>query len=156
MSGGRLMVWFRNLGEIMQDSVKRRIFIQNRVRNMGVMNLRTLGIYMCGSYILLTYYVLSGDSDYRYQLSYSRKISRLSGYMSQVSIPEVMRVPIYSIYGYIYKVNKDEMEQDLREFRNFSEYFTRRVRKRVIEDDMSKFVSPADSCILSYSEVDKD
>lgn len=56
------------------------------------------------------------------------------------------------IPAFVHEYGIDTEEFELREYRSFNDFFTRRIRpgRRPIEDDPKAFISPADSKVLVY------
>ena len=95
----------------------------------------------------------------KYRVSWTRRISRFTGYATSFPLPPGLRVLAYKAFGGIYGVNYSEMKvEELNAFRNFNQFFTRELKDGVrpidTPQDASSLVSPADGKVLSYGEVD--
>lgn len=66
----------------------------------------------------------------------------------------INRKPIFELYSKVYEVNKEDMiEPDLEKYENFLEFFTRKVKPREFDKNENTLVSPADSRVLSFTEI---
>lgn len=86
----------------------------------------------------------------------SRNVSRASGWVASVYVPIWLRSPLFSTFSKTYNVVEDDMLQPFSEFTTFNEFFTRRVKQRVINPDENILLSPADSKVLTIAEVTGD
>lgn len=73
--------------------------------------------------------------------------------VSEMTIPSVLRKPLYKLYGKVYGVNFQEIKNPVESHASFIDFFTREVKERRINPDGNIIVSPADSKILNYGEV---
>ena len=64
-----------------------------------------------------------------------------------------MRSTFYSWFAGSYNVNLSEIVDPIDSFPRFVDFFTRRIHPRPIDNDPNVLVSPADSRLLSFSEV---
>jgi phosphatidylserine decarboxylase len=80
----------------------------------------------------------------------------VAGYAAELPVPKSLRETIYGTFAKSYGVNLDECPQKLDEFETFADFFTRKIKARPITQDPLHFVSPADSRVLSFSEVKDD
>ena len=56
------------------------------------------------------FYMIAKDSNAtRYRVSVTRRVSRMTGYLTSMPLPPGLRVLIYKAYGGIYGVNYNEM-----------------------------------------------
>lgn len=76
--------------------------------------------------------------------------------MVQIPIPKPMRKMIYSQFGSVYGVKYEDMVNDLEDFPNFQEFFTRKVKPRELEGGEDTLLSPADCTVLSVTKVDQN
>jgi phosphatidylserine decarboxylase len=79
-----------------------------------------------------------------------KAISYYWGKFNEIPLPRFLRVPGFKLYAYIFGVNLDEVEKDLTEYRNLSEFFYRRLKEgvRKIDERSEVVVSPADGVVL--------
>jgi phosphatidylserine decarboxylase len=81
------------------------------------------------SYMIGLYLHARKERSMMYSVALTRKISRFTGFMCNMTLPPFMRSSIYSTYGYIYGVNYDDiLEPDISNFRNFNQFFTRELK----------------------------
>eukprot|EP00010_Vexillifera_abyssalis_P007721 CAMPEP_0201550088 /NCGR_PEP_ID=MMETSP0173_2-20130828/6493_1 /ASSEMBLY_ACC=CAM_ASM_000268 /TAXON_ID=218659 /ORGANISM="Vexillifera sp., Strain DIVA3 564/2" /LENGTH=298 /DNA_ID=CAMNT_0047959969 /DNA_START=672 /DNA_END=1565 /DNA_ORIENTATION=- len=91
----------------------------------------------------------------RPDLAVHRILSRQFGWLASRELPESWRSPIFSAFASFYGVNLREMQGSLKDYRSFSEFFTRKLKKnaRVI-DLAAPIVSPVDGTVLTFGQVD--
>ena len=58
-----------------------------------------------------------------------RTLSRIYGALNEYTLPVWFRVPGYKLYGYIFGVNFDEVENDLESYTSLSDFFLRRLKE---------------------------
>jgi len=105
----------------------------------------------------LSFFALKKNNEqYSLKLSVSRKISRISGKFAHLKIPTPLRKPLFTFYSRVYSVNLEEIEHDLESFESFSKFFTRTIKPRPIDPQPFSLASPADSRVLTFSEVKGD
>lgn len=68
-------------------------------------------------------------------------------------IPVFLRETLYGLYGRTYNVDREEIVKPLKDFNNFIEFFTREVKPRTVDRSTRVVVAPADSKVLTVSEV---
>jgi len=113
-------------------------------------------------FIIMTYGGLSlftlkkNNEQYSLKLSVSRKVSRISGKFALVKVPQPLRKPLFTFYSRVYNVNLDEIENEIESFESFSKFFTRTIKPRPIDPQPFSLASPADSRVLTFSEVKGD
>jgi len=113
-------------------------------------------------FIIMTYGGLSlfslkkNNEQYSLKLSVSRKVSRISGKFAHLKVPQPLRKPLFTFYSRVYNVNLEEIENDIESFESFSKFFTRTIRPRPIDPQPFSLASPADSRVLTFSEVKGD
>ena len=74
---------------------------------------------ICYSYYFL--YYLRLNPDHKYRMSATRRISRITGYLTSMPLPPYLRVGIYKAFGGVYGVNYDDiLVEDLNSFRTFN------------------------------------
>ncbi|CAD8078031.1 unnamed protein product [Paramecium primaurelia] len=91
-----------------------------------------------------------------YQQSVTRYVSYQSGKMAETYIPKWLRSPLFSLFGYVYDVNYDDMLESLENYENFQQFFTRKIKSREFDKSVNKLIVPADSKVLSFCEVKDD
>jgi phosphatidylserine decarboxylase len=101
-------------------------------------------------------YYRKNKEQIKFQWSLSRKTSRIAGDLTHHYIPTIFRKPIYLAYSKMYGVRLNEIQRPLESFETFNEFFTRTIAPRPVEQDPLAMVSPADSRVLTYSEVTGD
>jgi phosphatidylserine decarboxylase len=67
-----------------------------------------------------------------------------------------MRPTLYGLFARSYGVNLDEMIDPIESYPRFVDFFTRRVKPREISKSESELVSPADSRVLTFTEITSD
>lgn len=92
-------------------------------------------------------------------MSFSRNISRLTGYMCNSRIPLCLRPIIYGGFGKMYGINFSEMKiQSLYKFETFNKFFTRELKDgvRTISNPEihNNICSPCDGTVLSCGRID--
>ncbi|XP_060048761.1 phosphatidylserine decarboxylase proenzyme, mitochondrial isoform X2 [Erinaceus europaeus] len=85
----------------------------------------------------------------------TRLLSRAWGRLNRVELPRWLRRPVYGLYIWTFGVDMTEAaEQDLRRYRNLSEFFRRRLKPQARPvSGLHGVVSPADGRILSCGPV---
>ncbi|KAF2718765.1 phosphatidylserine decarboxylase [Polychaeton citri CBS 116435] len=85
-------------------------------------------------------------------------LSRIWGRFNEVEIPYYLRVPGFKLYGWIFGVKFDEIEeQDLHNFRNLSEFFYRTIKPGVRPLDTrfaNALLSPADGKVVQFGCIE--
>lgn len=77
----------------------------------------------------------------------------MAGHVGTMYIPTFLRKPLFGLYSRVYGVDQEEMVEPLEHYQSFVEFFTRKVKPRVIDQKPNVLVSPADSRVLSFGEV---
>lgn len=57
-----------------------------------------------------------------------RTLSRIYGALNEYTLPVWFRVPGFKLYGFIFGVNFDEVENDLQSYTSLSDFFMRRLK----------------------------
>lgn len=77
--------------------------------------------------------------------------------MATTNIPTFLRSPLFSLYGKVYEVDFEDMrEPDLSKYATFQEFFTRLTKPRTFAPEDNLLIAPADSRVLSFSEIKGD
>ena len=71
-------------------------------------------------------------------------ISRLFGIFSRTKFPKQLQLIILKIYSWIYKLNLDEAQKNLTEYKSLNEFFIRSLKKekRPIPKEKNLVISP--------------
>jgi phosphatidylserine decarboxylase len=85
-----------------------------------------------------------------------KSISRLWGKFNQMELPEWMRVPAFNLYIWMFGCSLDDAAvQDLKTYRNLSEFFRRKLKPGIRPVDGAHILtSPADGRILNCGVVE--
>ncbi|KAI9205021.1 phosphatidylserine decarboxylase-domain-containing protein [Polychytrium aggregatum] len=93
-----------------------------------------------------------------YSLLPLRLISRAWGWLNGLTVPMILREPLYGLYSKAFGCHLDEMaDPDLKHYDNLGAFFYRELKAgaRPI-DETSKLVSPADGRVLHFGRVVND
>ena len=64
---------------------------------------------------------LRANPEHKYRMSATRRISRMTGYLTSMPLPPYLRVGIYKAFGGVYGVNYDDiLVENLNSFRTFN------------------------------------
>ncbi|KAJ8326825.1 phosphatidylserine decarboxylase 1 [Batrachochytrium dendrobatidis] len=89
-----------------------------------------------------------------------RAISRAWGWMNNLTVPEYLRSPLFTLYSKAFGCNLDEMlEPDLNTYPNLAEFFYRELKagtRPIAGPEKAMLVSPADGRILHFGPVDSN
>lgn len=87
-----------------------------------------------------------------------RYISQCWGYINDMTVPMVLRAPLYKTYSYFCGCNLSEMEEeDLTTYGNLGEFFYRKIKSTVrVIDQTHDLVSPSDGKVLHCGEIQHD
>ena len=69
-------------------------------------------------------------------------------------IPTFARATLYGLFAKSYNVKTEDMVHDFAHYPRFVDFFTREVKPREILDNPNELVSPADSVLLNFSEIE--
>lgn len=86
-----------------------------------------------------------------------KALSRLWGQFNSMDIPYYLRVPGFKLYGWVFGVNFDEIEEkDLHNFRNLAEFFYRTLKPgaRPLDPNPNALLSPADGKIVQFGVIE--
>jgi phosphatidylserine decarboxylase len=87
---------------------------------------------------------------------FAHMASHLMGKASQLSLPSPILQPVIHAYAIATGVSMEEIEQPRGGFKNFSEFFGRRLRPgaRSVCKDKDALVSPCDGKIIAFGDID--
>lgn len=83
-------------------------------------------------------------------------MSKANRQLFYMKIPAAIREWVYRTYGSRYSVDFDDMVLPLERFETLGDFFTRHVKPRPIPTDKQHLLVPADSRVLSITEVTAD
>ncbi|CZT19022.1 related to phosphatidylserine decarboxylase [Ramularia collo-cygni] len=86
-----------------------------------------------------------------------KALSRWWGWFNSIELPYYLRVPGFKLYGYVFGVNFDEIEeQDLHKFKNLAEFFYRTIRPecRPLDPTRDAILSPADGRVIQFGVIE--
>lgn len=119
-------------------------------------------------YILSTWYslysiykVLKQYESLKYTVSFTRLVSRLTGYFCSLNLPKPLRYVLYGLFAWNYDINMDEVEEpDFGHYETFTKFFTRRLKAgaRKIHDvhNPRNMCSPCDGKILTCGNINSE
>jgi len=102
------------------------------------------------------YYTSQYEMDGVQMYHYTRTVSRINGYIATMYMPQFMRPYVYGLYSSVYGVDVTDFIGKFEDYERPVDFFTRRVKPRKIEKSDNVMLAPADSKILSISEVTND
>lgn len=84
-------------------------------------------------------------------------ISKIFGIFSVLKLPRFMMIPILKAFAKVYKINLDEAELEIQEYASLNQFFTRALRAeaRIIDSAANAIVSPTDSRITSFGDINQ-
>ncbi|KAF2161349.1 hypothetical protein M409DRAFT_69731 [Zasmidium cellare ATCC 36951] len=86
-----------------------------------------------------------------------KAVSRWWGWFNSIDIPYYFRIPGFKLYGYVFGVNFDEIDEpDLHKFRNLSEFFYRTLKPgvRPLDPNPDALLSPADGKVVQFGVIE--
>lgn len=86
-----------------------------------------------------------------------KALSRLWGKFNSLEIPYYLRVPGFKLYGWVFGVNFDEIEEkDLHNFKNLAEFFYRTLKPgvRPLDPHPNALLSPADGKVVQFGVIE--
>lgn len=83
-------------------------------------------------------------------------LSRLIGLLERIPVPTVLRARAYGVYIKKYGVDMSEAAEPVGSFRNFNEFFIRKLKPglREIVQDRNAVASPVDGKIVTFGKLD--
>ena len=121
-----------------------------------------LGVIMTTWYQLYSLYkVLKKYNDFKYMVSITRNVSRLTGFFCSLWIPLPLRYVFFGGFAKVYGINMDEVEHsDFGYYETFNLFFTRHLKagaRTVSEPDNAKSMcSPCDGKVLTCGEINSE
>ncbi|WP_411823445.1 archaetidylserine decarboxylase [Leptospira sp. 'Mane'] len=84
-------------------------------------------------------------------------ISKIFGYFSTLRLPRFMMIPLLKAFAKAYKINLNEAELEIQEYASLNQFFTRALRAeaRIIDSASNAVVSPTDSKITSFGNINQ-
>ncbi len=147
----------KNLYSLLLTEEKRKALQLKYFNGSKLLSTKRLWFFIFMTYGGLSFFNLKKSNEqYSLKLSVSRKISRISGKFAHIKIPTPLRKPLFKFYSRVYSVNLDEVENDIESFESFSKFFTRSIKPRPIDAHPFSLASPADSRVLTFSEIKGD
>ena len=80
----------------------------------------------------------------------------MAGWVGERQIPKFLRKTLFGLYAKSYNVVIDDMVKPIEEYTSFVDFFTREVKPRQIDANPNVLVAPADSKVLTLTEVNKN
>lgn len=84
---------------------------------------------------------------------YTNVASRTAGIIAHLPVPQFMRNTLYTWFASSYNVNLGEIVDPVDSFPRFVDFFTRKIHPRPVDFSSNVLTSPADSKVLSFSEI---
>lgn len=139
---------------------------QQSQHNGSKFNKKTIFLGIIGTYIIYGIYELHDEESQHRSWKLAviktlplRLMSRIWGYVNDVELPYFMRKSLYELWIHAFGVKTDDfITNDIAsEYKNLSEFFSRTINmnNRTI-DKQADLVSPADSRITAFGEIDTD
>ena len=117
-------------------------------------------ITLCTAIAFLFYTFTQVPDDMTYRGWITRPISRIFGQIGGITVPRFLRTLAYGSFCKYYKINTSEILYPLSEFKNFKEFFTRKLKEGLRPfaepSNDSLLCSPADATVLASGEVKDD
>ncbi|KAG8624448.1 hypothetical protein KVT40_007515 [Elsinoe batatas] len=86
-----------------------------------------------------------------------KALSRLWGKFNELTIPYHLRIPGFKLYGWIFGVNFEEIDEpDIRVFPNLASFFYRTLKPgvRPLDPNTNAVLSPADGKVIQYGTIE--
>ena len=83
-------------------------------------------------------------------------VSRLAGYLADLQVPAPLLKSLIQVYSKFYKIQLDEVKKPVSSFKNFTDFFTRELKKdaRFIDPAPNVIVSPVDGTIAEFGDIE--
>jgi len=149
--------FFKGLYNRLVNEEKRNALSAKYSNVSKIVSSKRLWLFIMMTYGGLSLFTLKKHNEqYSLKLSVSRKVSRVSGKFAHLKVPQPLRKPLYTFYSKVYNVKLDEIEDEIESFESFNKFFTRTIKPRPIDPQPFSLASPADSRVLTFSEVKGD
>lgn len=104
------------------------------------------------------YKALKKYRNFKYIVSITRVVSRLTGFMCSLWLPKPLRYLMYGGFAKMYGINMQEVEEpDFGHYETFTKFFTRRLKEgaRHIKEPQNKktMCSPCDGTVLTCGKI---
>lgn len=80
-------------------------------------------------------------------------LSRGFGNLANISVPVMLRKPIYSAYGAVFGCNMEEASEPIESYPSLGAFFTRKLKQGVRPISHDDLVSPVDGTVLHFGRV---
>lgn len=110
-----------------------------------------LGTVTAGAAVAVDYY-----RDPAYFAKRNAAYTKLLGRVGNAHIPQPLLRWMIEAYSRFYHVKKEDMVDQVADFKSLQDFFTRRVKPREVDPSPATLVSPADALLLSIHKVEKD
>ncbi len=82
-------------------------------------------------------------------------VSRMFGWLTYIQLPRFLMVPVIQAFARFYKINVDEAELQIKDYRSLNKFFTRALKKgaRVVNRTDRVIVSPVDGRVSMFGEI---
>ena len=83
--------------------------------------------------------------------------SKLFGLIAGLKMPRFIMIPVLLAFARIYKINVEEAELELKDYKTLNKFFTRALKNgaRSIADDALSIISPVDGRVLTFGGLEK-
>ena len=117
--------------EKIQPKGMKNFELKNKI--IGFLTFRRLFKYtIITNSLAIAYYTLK-NNDTRIDISFSRYISRKTGWITQITIPTFFRKPLFNFYCYFYNANREEiLDQNFSNYKTINEFFIRKIKVKLI------------------------
>lgn len=83
--------------------------------------------------VIAMFYYLFKYNDTRYDWSFTRFVSRITGWLTQVPLPTWMRKPVFNWYCRTFGVNREEiLDPNFENYKTVNEFFIRKIKVNLI------------------------
>ncbi|MDH5720938.1 MAG: archaetidylserine decarboxylase [Spirochaetia bacterium] len=84
-------------------------------------------------------------------------LSKIFGFAAGLHLPRFMMIPILLAFARIYRINVNEAELEISDYRSLNKFFTRALKtgSRIVEPDAASIVSPVDGRIIHFGTIEK-
>ena len=102
-----------------------------------------------------TAHIMPQNAIFWMRLFFGRKRSRCVGSLASISIPAVLRGPLFAFFAWVFDANLEEVRFPLRSYQTFNEFFCRLLKEdaRPISDVENGLVSPVDGRVLAAGVI---